>query len=292
MIIFPLSNGAVAEKIVKSCKATLGKIESKHFPDSEMYIRFIDEIKGKTVVLVQSTHPNPNENLLELFFAGRTAKELGAAKVIGVVPYLCYMRQDKRFHNGECVSNKMMAHLINHSLDKIITIDPHLHRVKNLAELFDIEREKITANEKIAEYVKKKFSAKDTLLVGPDIESSQWAREIANSIGFKSSIFLKTRFSSRHVKINVQNELDWRGKNVVIIDDIISSGHTMLEAIAELKRRKAKSIHCICVHGIFAEKSFEKMKKAGAKTIVSTNTIPHKSNGIDLSKLIAKSLEK
>lgn len=292
MIVFGLSNGRIAPKIASFAKARLGKMEARHFPDGELYIRFLESLRGEEVVLVQSTHPNPDEKLVELFFAARTARELGASKVTGVIPYLCYMRQDKRFHEGECVSNKMMAHLLNSCLDKIITVDPHLHRVKNLAELFHIERKKITANAKIAEYVKKKFSSKDTVLVGPDGESSQWAREIADSIGFQSSIFLKTRFSSHKVKLDVRQELEWKGKNVVIIDDIVSSGHTMIEAIAALKKRKARAIHCLCVHGIFAENSFEKMKKAGAKTIVSTNTIPHKSNGIDMSKLIADELAK
>ncbi len=288
MIVFGLSAGHLAGSIALHLKAKLGKVESKHFPDGELYIRFLESLEGREVVLVQSTHPAPDKKLVELFFAGRTAKELGAKKVIGVVPYLCYMRQDKRFNEGECVSNKMMAFLLNHCIDKIVTVDPHLHRVKSLAELFHIEWRTVSANNKIAEYIAKKFK-QDSFIIGPDIESTQWANEIANKIGFKSGIFLKTRNSSRNVSLKEDKKIEVKGKRVIIVDDIVSSGHTMLETIKQLKRKGAKSIDCICIHGIFAENCYEKILKAKAK-IVSCNTIRHKSNGIDVSEEIANSI--
>ena len=280
----------LGKSIARKSKSKLGKINSELFPDGEFHIRFMNEIKGKKVVLVQSLYPDPNDSLMELYFAGKTAMDLGAKKVIGVVPYLAYMRQDKRFKSGECVSNHYMAHLLNTCLDKLITVDPHLHRVHDLGELFHIEKRKITANEAIADYIDKKFSAKNTVIIGPDIESSQWAERIADKIGFDSSIFLKQRFGSRNVKVKVVKELDWKGKNVVIVDDIISSGHTMIEAVKTIRKKKAKAVHCVCVHGIFAENAFKKIRIAGAKTIISCNTITHKSNKIDLAKMITKEL--
>ncbi|HLC79576.1 MAG TPA: ribose-phosphate diphosphokinase [archaeon] len=291
MIIFPLQNGKkLAASIAKRSKAKLGELNIEHFPDGELHLRFEDDVRDKIVVLVGSMHPLPSEALLEVVFASKTAKELGAKKVIAAIPYIAYLRQDKRFHPGECVSNRIMAWLVNSCCDKIITVDPHLHRITNLAYLFHIERKKLTANDLIAQYIRKKFKKEKTVIAGPDIESSQWAKEIADSIGFESVIFLKQRFSSRHVKIHVTKEKEWKGKDVVIVDDIISSGHTMIEAVREIKKRKPKSVHCICVHGIFAEGAFEKLKKSGAKSIISTNSIEHKSNAIDLSGLIAKEL--
>lgn len=291
MLVFPMFNSReLGRKIAKAAGAEVGELETGKFPDGEFYMRFMREVKGEAIALVQNMHPSPNDALVSIAFAGKTARELGARKVIGVVPYLAYMRQDKRFHAGECVSNHLAAWMLNNSLDKIITVDPHLHRVKELSELFFIERKKVSANTKIAEYIKKNFSAKNTVLVGPDIESSQWAKRIAEEIGFESAIFLKERFSARHVKIKVTKELEWKGKNVVIVDDIISSGHTMIEAVKEIKKRKPRAVHCICVHGIFAEGAYEKLRKAGAKTIVSSNTVEHKSNSIDLSGVIAKEL--
>ncbi|MEK6958401.1 MAG: ribose-phosphate diphosphokinase [archaeon] len=290
-IVFALPNSiGLGARIAERANAKKGELTISRFPDGETYVRFEEHIEGKEVILVQTMNPKPNEAMMEIVLAGRTAKELGAKKVVGVVPYLAYMRQDKRFHFGESLSNKIAAWMLMHGLDKIITVDPHLHRVKEMGELFHIEHKKLSANSAIAEFISKKFSGKDTVIVGPDIESSQWAKRIADSIGFRSAIFLKERFSPRKVKIKVTTELDWRGKNVVIVDDIVSSGHTMIEAVKEIKKRKPKAVHCICVHGIFAEGAFEKLGKAGAKTIVSTNSVVHKSNGIDLSELIAREI--
>ena len=290
-IVFPMRNSeALGKSVAEKLGAEEGLIESKRFPDGEFYLRFRTGVKGKEIVLVQSLYPEPNEAIIELVFAAKTAKELGAKKVTGIVPYLAYMRQDGRFNEGECVSNRLMAWLLNSSLDSIMTVDPHLHRVRHLAELFHIERKRLSANNDIARFIKKNFSRKDSVIVGPDIESSQWAKKIADSMGFESAIFLKKRFSSRKVKIHVTKELEWRKKNVVIVDDIVSSGHTMIEAVKEIRKRKPKSVHCICVHAIFAENAFEKLKKAGAKTISSCNTIEHKSNRIDLSGMIAKEI--
>src|SRR3989344_1883731 len=289
MLVFPLRNSReMGKSIAKAAKAKLGNLKSDNFPDGEFYIRFLDSVKGKEIILVQSMSPNPNDSLLELYWAGITAKQLGAEKVIGVAPYLAYMRQDKVFNSGEALSNHIMAHLLNTSLDKIVTVDPHLHRIRNLAELFHIERKKITANNDIANYISKKFSAKNSVIIGPDSESSQWAAVIAEKIGFESSIFEKQRHSARNVKVNVVKELAWKGKNVVIVDDIISSGHTMIEAIKTVRKKEAKSVHCICIHGIFAENAHAKMLKAGANTITSCNTIAHKSNKIDLAKTIVE----
>lgn len=293
MIIFGLPNSlGLAEKIAKKAGAKLGKLECRTFPDGELYIRFMDKVEGEKIAVVESMFPDPNRSMLALYFAGRTAKSLGAKKVTAVVPYLGFMRQDKRFNEGECVSSKEMAHMLNSSFDSIITIDPHLHRIRNLAEIFHIERKRLSANSAIAEHIKKRFKQGSAIIAGPDIESSQWAKAIADSIHYESVVFLKQRFSSRHVKINVMVEMNWKKRDVIIVDDIVSSGHTMIEAVKEVKKRGPKSIQCICVHGIFAEGAYEKILKAGAKGMISTNTIEHKSNGIDLSGMIAEELVK
>ncbi len=291
MIVFPMPNSAeLGKKVARHAKAEVGGLKMDTFPDGELYLRFLDDVAGKEVVLVQSMHPQPNDALLSVIFASRTAKDLGAIKVTAVIPYLGYMRQDNRFHPGECVSNRIMAWVLSQSLDKIITVDPHLHRVKNLQDLFHIGHKKLSANSQIAYYIKKKFPAKDSVIAGPDIESSQWAKAIADSIDFESVVFLKERFGPRHVKINVTKELKWKGKNVIIVDDIISSGHTMIEAVREIRKRKPGAVHVICVHAIFAENAYAKILKAGAKSVVSTDAISHKSNAIDLSAMIAKEL--
>jgi ribose-phosphate pyrophosphokinase len=292
-VVCGLSNsGGMHKSIAKKAGMNPIIIKSEKFPDNEWHLRFMKSVRGKNVWFVQSLSVQPNDALIELVFASRTAKELGAKKVNAIIPYLGYMRQDKRFKEGECVSARQMAWLLNNSIDRLITVDPHLHRIHRLNEIFKIPAKRVTANSEIAKHIGKKFSAKNTLIVGPDIESYQWARTIADSIGFESAIFLKQRSSARKVKVKVTKELEWKGKNVVIVDDIISTGHTMIEAVKEIRKRKAKAVHCICVHGILAENALEKLKKAGAKSVASCNTIPGKTNKIDVSGVIAKEIKK
>ena len=119
-------------------------------------------------------------SLLNILFAAETAKDLGAKKVILAAPYLAFLRQDKRFHPGEAITSKIMAKLLNHSIDKIITIDPHLHRYKSLNEIFSIPTKRLTANGAIADYIRRNF--KNPVIIGPDEESYQWARKIAEKI--------------------------------------------------------------------------------------------------------------
>jgi len=263
----------------------------ERFPDNEMHIRYKESVKGKELLLVQSLSLQPNDALLELVFAGRTAKELGAKKVIGIVPYLAYMRQDKRFKGGECISAKEMAWLLNNSLDALITIDPHLHRIRNLRQIFKIPAKNVSSVDAISEFVEKKFSADNTLVVGPDWESFQWARTVGRKAGMKSVIFQKQRFSSRRVKVHYKKEIDFRGKNIIIIDDIISTGHTMIEAVKEIRKKKPKAIYCVCVHGILAENALQKLKRAGAKQVISCNTVPGITNKIDMAKEVAKEIK-
>ncbi len=288
MIVYGLSNSqSLARKISRKANASVGRVITKSFPDGELYLRFLEKPIGK-VVLVQSMHPNPNSALIELVFAAKEAKELGAGKVVGVVPYLCYMRQDKSFRPWECVSSHHMASLLNNSLDELITIDPHLHRIHDLKEIFTIQAKAITANSLLADYIAKHF--KKEIIIGPDIESYQWAERIASRLKLQAIVLRKKRYAARKVRIKIKSSVELKGKNVLIVDDIISSGHTMLETVKEAKRLGAKSITCVAVHGILAEGALSKLEKEGAK-VVTTNTIENPTSKIDVSDLIAGSLK-
>ena len=166
-------------------------------------------------------------------------------------------------------------------------MDPHLHRKNKLQNLFKIKSKKLTANNLIADYIKKNI--KNPVIIGPDEESYKWAKDVANILGVNSFILNKKRYSSYHVKIKLNKKINLRNKNVVIIDDIISTGNTILETVKILRRLGAKNIYCICVHGIFANDALNKLKKAGIE-VVSTNTIPNKMAKIDVSGVIAESL--
>jgi len=277
----------LAKSIAKNTKSKYSKLTVDHFPDGDIYLKFNANVKGKTVVIVKSFQPLPNWALYSTIFIAETAKDLGAKKVILVAPYLAFMRQDKRFHQGEAISSRVMAKMLNNSIDKLITMDPHLHRYHSLKDIFKISTKRLTANNLIADYVKKKI--KNSVIIGPDWESYQWAEAIAKECKVECTVLEKTRFSSRHVHVKMKKKIDIKNKNVVIVDDIISTGHTIMEAAKKAKKLGAKSITAMGVHGLLIEDAVKKMKTLGIK-VVTTNTIKHKTNKIDVSRLIAKEL--
>lgn len=286
MIIFAGENSQeLAKKIARKKKAQYSALRIRSFPDGELYLRFMKEVKRKEVVIVQTFFPNPNKALIVSYFAVKTAKELGAKKVTLVAPYLGFMRQDKRFHKGECQSNRIMAGLLD-AADRVITLDPHLHRIASMDEIFKTKTRKLSANKLIEEYIKKNY--KDPWVVGPDSESYQWARTIAEHIDAHATILRKKRYTSTKVRILVKDK-GFKGKDVVIVDDIISTGHTMLEPIKQLKKMGAKSVTCICIHGLFVHDALKKLKKMGAK-VVSTNTIENPVSKIDVAGVISEAL--
>lgn len=291
MIITTCGNSnKIAQSLARQLKATYSPITISSFPDGDVYLKYNTDIKGKVVVIVQSFQPHSNQSLFNLIFAAETAKDLGAKKVILVAPYLAYMRQDKRFHPGEAISSRIMAKLINSLFDQIITIDPHLHRYHSLKEIFTIKAIDLTADPLIADYIKKKL--KNVVIIGPDGESYQWAQTIAQQIGVRATVLIKTRLSSRNVKSKIIHPLPIKDRNVVIIDDIISTGHTIVEAAKKAKSLGAKSITAIGVHGLLIEGAMQKMKKAGVNKVITTNCIEHHTNGIDVTPLLLKELKK
>lgn len=279
----------LAKKIARHMHAEYGELNTDKFPDGESYLKLPFPVTGKKIILVEGMHPNPNEILIETIFAARTAKELGASEVVLVAPYLAYLRQDKRFHPLECWSNRIMAALL-HFADQIIVVDPHIQRIPDLQSIFKIPAKQITANGLIAEYIQKNIS--DPVILGPDEESYQWAQEIAEKINVEVTVLRKKRYTSRSVRIKLKTETNLKGRNIVIVDDIISSGHTMIEVIKQAKKMKAKTITCMAVHGIFAENALAKLKKAGATSIVTTNTVMNSTSKIDVSSAIAEELRK
>lgn len=278
----------LARKIAKRIKAKYRALIIDRFPDKELYLRLPFDVRGQKAVLIESMHPNPDLILIETLFAARTCKELGAKEIVLVAPYLAYLRQDKRFHPRECWSNRIMADLLG-CVDKIIVIDPHLQRIKNLNEIFQIPARKISANHALGKYIVQNI--KNPVILGPDWESFQWAEKIAEKINVQATVLRKRRYTSRKVRIKLKTKANLQNRNVVIIDDIISSGQTMIEVTKQAKKLGAKTITCIAVHGIFAENAYEKMKKAGATRIITTNTIQNKAGKIDVSGVIAEALK-
>ena len=289
MLIVSCSHGVhLGFSIAKRLKVQHSKLAVKKFPDDEMLVRFDCSVKNKSIVLLQSFYKNISDCIVEVILAAQTARELGAKKVILVAPYFPYLRQDKRFHDGESVSQGIIAGLIGKYADEIYILDPHLHRKFSLNQIFKINATRLTANSLIADYIKRKI--KNPLIIGPDEESYKWAKNVAEIIGAESRILKKKRYSSYHVEVELNKKADFDKKNIVIVDDIISTGHTIIETAKLLRKLGAKNIYCICVHGIFVDDALKKLKKEKIK-IISTNTIPNPFAKIDVSGVIGNSLK-
>ena len=247
--------------IAKNLKEKHSELLVKKFPDGELNVRIGCNVSKEKVVLVQSFYGCINDCIIEAVFAARTAHDLGAMEVALVAPYFPYMRQDKMFHPGEAISQNIVAGIVDCYFDCTYIMDPHLHRKDNLGDIFKTRTVRMTANELMAGYIKNNIN--NPVIIGPDEESHKWARNVADIMGIESLILSKKRYSSYDVKVRFKKIDDLKGKNVVIVDDIVSTGHTILETAKSLKKNRVKKIYCICVHGIFAGDALTRLLNAG-----------------------------
>jgi len=264
--------------------------EIKRFPDGEKYVRITEDISGKTVAFIQSFHHQPDDFLMEYFLIVDTLKDLGAKKVLGVVPYFAYARQDERFKPGEAISFKIVTKLIEEvGTDEIYTIDTHLHRVEKLSEIFHIPAHNLTAVPLLAKYVKKNFKLTDPIVIGPDEEAEQWAKVAAKELEAEYDVLEKERLGPSEVRIKTR-EVDVKNRDVVIVDDIISTGGTMVEAIKMLKEHGAKNIIATCTHPILVKNALTKIYQAGALAVIGTDTVPSSVSFVSVASVIAEAL--
>lgn len=265
-----------------------GHLSYRLFPDDESYIRFDDDIEGKEILFLDSLD-HPNKKTLPLLFAAKAAKDLGAKSVGLAAPYLAYMRQDKRFNPGEAITSIHFAKLISESFDWILTIDPHLHRYKSLNEIYAIPTYCLSATELISDWILKNIQ--HPVLIGPDTESDQWVAQIARAIKAPYTVLKKVRRGDQNVTISIPDLKKYTDHTPVLVDDIISTGQTMLKTLYHLKVIKTKAPTCIGVHAIFADITTSTLLQAGAGKVITCNTITHDSNGIDVSQLIYQTIK-
>jgi ribose-phosphate pyrophosphokinase len=285
MLILPLpGDEALAATLARLTGAELGRLEHRRFPDGETYLRLLSEVAGREVVLV-ATLVDPDRKVLPLIFAARTARELGATRVTLVAPYLAYMRQDKAFHPGEAVTSSQFAALLSHEVDRLITVDPHLHRHTDLSEIYSIPAEALHAAPLIADWIARNVPA--PLIVGPDAESAQWARAIAGAA--PSVVLQKRRAGDREVSISFPDLAPFSGRQPVLVDDVAASGQTLIRACEGLVARGFPRPVCVVVHPIFVGDAYAGLSAIAAR-IISTDTAPHPSNAISVAPLIARSL--
>lgn len=281
-IICGTASKGIAEGLSKILDQPIANTISKRFPDEEFYFRILDDVKGKHVVIVQTTYPDPN--LVELFLMQNAAEEAGAKKITVVIPYYGYARQDTKFQEGESISAKAIADLISLNADKVITVDPHK---EHILDFFSTSAESCTAVPEIANYLKKQ---KIDMVLAPDKGALDRAKQASGIIGCEFDYMEKTRIDGSTVKMKPK-KLDAQNKTVAIIDDIISTGGTMALAIKELKKHGAKRVLVACTHGLFAADAIKKLSSSGCDEIISTDTIENEYSKVKTAKCIADLIE-
>ncbi|MBW2682231.1 MAG: ribose-phosphate diphosphokinase [Deltaproteobacteria bacterium] len=256
------------------------------FPDKESLVCLPPELPEHVIFFCSLDHPN--EKLVELGFAAATARELGAKQLSLVAPYLCYMRQDKAFQEGQAISQRIVGNWLGGWFDDIITVDAHLHRIHSLSDVIGPAG---TFNLSTAQlWVKLLRQRNDQpILMGPDRESLQWVQKIAKATDLDYAVAHKQRLGDRTVQIKLP-EMSVTDRTVILVDDVVSSGQTLAVIAVLLKEAGATHIECLVTHALFMNSAEQLLNDSGIKQIISSDSIPHSSNGVYLASLLAKTL--
>lgn len=260
-----------------------GRMTLRDFPDGESYLRFETDCAHRHVALLCSLD-RPNARTIPLLLASGILRDLGAESVGLIAPYLPYMRQDKVFHDGEGITARHYANLISTHFDWLVTVDPHLHRIAALDEIVAIPNRVVQSAPLLADWVVRNVNK--AILIGPDSESRQWVSAVAGAAQAPFLILEKERLGDRQVRLSEHDAEIAADQVPVLIDDIVSTGRTLLATVEHLVGIGAAAPICIAVHGVFADSVTRELGDAGAARLVTCNTIAHPTNRIDVSALI------
>ena len=285
LLHFP-EDAAIAERAAQAAGLQARAIERHRFPDGELRLKLPKALPSR--VVVWRTLNDPNEKLVELLLVAQAARTLGARHLTLVAPYLAYMRQDIAFHPGEVVSQRIVGRFLADLFDAVITVDPHLHRVATLQEAVPVADAIVLSGAPVlADWVHSQRS--DVMLIGPDEESLQWVAQAAARHGWDHAVCHKQRHGDRAVSIALP-ALPVRGRAVVLIDDVASSGHTLAQAARALLEAGAASVDVAVTHALFAEGALALVKDAGVGAVWSTDCIAHESNAVSMVPALAQAL--
>ena len=262
-------------------------IDVHRFPDGEIKVT-VGPAADKVILYMPLDRAN--EKLIALLLAAEALRRGGARRLVLVAPYLCYMRQDTAFNAGEAISQKVIGPLIARTVDRVVTVDAHLHRTHDISAVFPgIAAEDLSAMPAIADALRGSLGA-NTVVVGPDEESAQWVGELARRLGLDHVVGTKTRAGDRSVSIRFDNADRLKGRPALLVDDIVSSGGTLVTCANALTAAGVTSIDCVVTHALFTPGMLDDFKRAGIRSLRSTTSVPHPTNAIALDHLLADAL--
>lgn len=286
IVIAGSASPKLAARVAKLLNCQLLKPKLRRFPDGEIYVRLDAKFDGEYAIVVQSTCRPQDNNLIELFLLLDAAKDLGAKRVTAVVPYLAYARQDKRFKPGEAVSIYTICKLIESAgADHFLTVDVHEDGV---LRRFSIPAYNLTAMSLLGQYLAK-LGLKDPVILGADQGSLGRAKRVAAELMADYDYLEKKRITPEMVETKPKR-LDVAKRDVVIVDDIISTGGTVIKAAKILKRQRARKIYAACTHAVLTGDALRRMLASGVEKIIATDTIEHSTSVVSVAPAIVEAI--
>ncbi len=277
----------LAKRLARKLKAVYIQTETKIFPDGESKVTLGKIPKKSVILVVQSTYPPVDTNLLQVLSIISQVRKI-SSRTFAIIPYMGYARQDKQFLSGEVITMSVVAKMLQSAgAKKVIVVDIHSNTALNH---FNIPTENISAVPELANYFKK-LNLKNPLVVSPDVGGSSRSKKFASLLK-TDFIVLKKHRDRKTGRVSIQTaKVDVQGKDLILVDDIISTGGSIIKAAQFLKKQKCKRVFVACTHGLLVEGAEKKIRKAGVSRIISTNTIPGNTSKVDVSGILAKSVQ-
>ena len=263
-----------------------GVIDLHTFPDGEV-LPTVQTNSASTVIFYRSLH-HPNQRLVPLLLAADALRRAGAARLVLVAPYLCYLRQDAVFRPGQPLSRDVIGAWIGRAFDRLVTVQAHLHRTARLSEVFGVPSDNLDIAGDLAQAA---GVGEAPLVVGPDEESGPWVRAAAARLGTEAITFRKRRLGDRSVELMLPADTRVSGRPTLILDDVCSTGATLELAIRRLREAGAVSVDVAVAHALFDEQAGRRLTAAGARRILSSESVPHPTNVLALESILAAALK-
>lgn len=277
-----------AKRLAALLGLPLREIALHRFPDGEMRVTVGP---AASTTIIYGSLDQPNDKLIAILLAAEALRRTGASRLVLMAPYLCYMRQDTAFHEGEAISQRAVGRLLAATVDRVITVDAHLHRTPDIKAVFPgIEAENLSAMPAIAGAQRGTGVDPATVVVGPDAESRPWVSDLAGRLGLAHTVAQKIRRGDRSVDISFAEGGSVAGRPVLLVDDIVSSGGTLIACARALTAAGATTVDAVITHALFPPPMVAEFAAAGIRSIRSTSSVPHPTNAIPLDDILAAAL--
>lgn len=272
-----------AAALADYCGISLRQIDLHRFPDGESLVRVHGS--ASTALLFRSLD-HPNDKLIELLLAASVLRDQGTKRIVLVAPYLAYMRQDKAFHDGEAVSQQVIGKLLATWFDGVVTVDPHLHRIRKLDEAFGgIPAIAVSASSALVQAIADDLDPR-TVLVGPDSESRPWVESIARPLGLEVLIGEKVRIGDRKVDLAIPDIASVRDRPAMLVDDMVSSGTTLIACARLLQDAGATGVEAVVTHSLASEADLERLASHGISRLRASDSTSSPIASIPLARVL------